>query len=65
MAAGEIPDPFIGMNERDVQWVDKKDWIYECPFQMPKARPDEHIDLVFEGLDTFAHVTLNGVYILG
>ena len=63
MAAGQILDPFQGMNERDVQWVDKKDWVYGCAFSMPKARPDERVDLVFEGLDTYALVNLNGVYV--
>ena len=24
-----IDDPYLGLNERGVQWVDKEDWIYE------------------------------------
>ena len=63
LAAGEIPDPFHGMNERDVQWVHDKEWEYGCTFQIPKATPGENIDLVFDGLDTFTDVTLNGIQI--
>lgn len=25
---GLIDDPYIGLNERKVQWVDKEDWVY-------------------------------------
>src|SRR6266511_3411077 len=32
MAAGLIPDPFIGTNEKDVQWVHLKDWVYRSTF---------------------------------
>lgn len=24
----KIPDPFYGTNEKDIQWIDKKDWEY-------------------------------------
>ena len=26
LAAGKIPDPYVGTNELDVQWVGKEDW---------------------------------------
>ena len=28
MRVGVIPDPFYGTAEKDVQWVEKTDWIY-------------------------------------
>src|SRR5690554_2629199 len=28
MAAGCIPDPYIGTNEDEVQWVEERDWVY-------------------------------------
>ncbi|KAF2835387.1 glycoside hydrolase family 2 protein [Patellaria atrata CBS 101060] len=63
LAAGRIPDPFVGMNEKDVQWVHDKDWIYSCEF--PGTPQDgQYADLVFEGLDTYAVVKLNGIEIL-
>ena len=32
LAAGRIPDPFIGLNELDVQWVGERNWTYERRF---------------------------------
>lgn len=63
--AGRIPDPFFGLNEKDVQWVGEADWLYRCAFEVPAAMLDaEHVDLCFDGLDTFATVWLNGEVIL-
>ena len=65
MANGIIDDPFYRLNERGVQWVDKEDWIYEAVFT---ANSDilnkECIELVFEGLDTYADVYLNDKLLL-
>lgn len=63
-AAGEIPDPFQGTNERYVQWVHEKEWLYGCSFDAPHFQSEESVDLVFDGLDTFADVKLNGKSIL-
>lgn len=60
-----VPDPFRGMNEQDVQWVSEKTWIYQTSFKTPKdASKASHAVLIFEGLDTFASVKLNGAEIL-
>ena len=64
LAAGRIPDPFIGLNELDVQWVGETDWLYRCRFTLPPAFADEQVVLRFDGLDTFATVWLNGHQIL-
>ena len=60
MANEIIEDPFFRLNERGVQWVDKEDWIYTTTFT---ANADilnkECIELVLEGLDTYADVYLN------
>ena len=29
LAAGVIPDPFLGRNETEVAWVGRRDWTYE------------------------------------
>ena len=60
---GLIPDPFIGKNEKDVQWVGEKAWIYKTTFPTPKERGSKVV-LVFHGLDTYATVVLNGKEIL-
>lgn len=65
LAAGRIPDPFIGLNERDVQWVGEADWLYRCAFDLEPAWLEAgQLDLCFDGLDTFATVWLNGQEVL-
>jgi beta-mannosidase len=60
-----IPDPFDKDNEFHLQWVGLADWEYQTTFQMDAAALGrEHIDLMFEGLDTFADVYLNDQAIL-
>ena len=61
LANGRIEDPFYRMNELGLQWIDKKDWEYRTEFSVD----DELIGkknqyLVFQGLDTYADVYLNG-----
>ena len=65
LAAGRIPDPFVGLNEHEVQWVGERDWLYRCRFDLPAGIVDRpSVDLCFDGLDTFATVWLNGREIL-
>lgn len=60
-----IPNPFYGMNEDAVQWVENEDWMYRTSFVV-----DEHqlsrdaAVLEMDGLDTYADVFLNGALIL-
>ncbi len=61
LALGRIPDPFVGDNERRVQWVAEADWEYRCQFAVtPELLRQPHIWLVCDGLDTLATVSLNG-----
>lgn len=65
MSAGVIEDPFPGFGERAVQWVDKEDWVYRRSFDVPQDILSlARVDLCFDGLDTYADVTLNGVKVL-
>ncbi|KAF9226510.1 glycoside hydrolase family 2 protein [Gyrodon lividus] len=60
-----IPDPFLGLNEWEVQWVGETEWVFKNTFTVTeKDLTATNADLVFEGLDTFATVTLNGQDIL-
>lgn len=60
MAAGLIPDPFFGTNELAVRWVEEEGWVYRRPFDVPDALLGrEHVELVAEGLDTFARIFVN------
>lgn len=66
MHQGLIDDPYVGLNERKVQWVDKEDWIYETTFQTTASLiENERVELCFDGLDTYADVYLNETKILG
>ncbi len=61
LALGRIPDPFVGDNERRVQWVAEADWEYRYQFAVtPELLRQPHIWLVCDGLDTLATVSLNG-----
>jgi len=61
----KIPDPFIGLHEWDVQWVGEVPWAFKTQFTANKSEiTSPNVDLVFDGLDTFASVTLNGNKIL-
>jgi beta-mannosidase len=60
-----IPDPFDRDNEFRLQWIGLADWEYQTTFQVDASTLSrEHVDLVFEGLDTFADVYLNDQSIL-
>jgi beta-mannosidase len=61
MAAGLAADPFIADNEKAVQWVGLSDWVYRTRFEVDAATlARRHVELVFDGLDTYAEVYLNG-----
>lgn len=60
-----IPDPFAGANEKGLQWIDKKDWEYQCTFDVtPALLEHDVLALDFTGLDTYADVYLNDVPVL-
>jgi beta-mannosidase len=57
-----IPDPYVGAPEAGLQWIGLADWEYRTRFDAPhSALASARSDLVFEGLDTYAEVWLNGV----
>lgn len=55
-----IEDPFIGNNEHNLQWISETHWEYQTQFSLDNTILDKkHIELNFEGLDTYAKVFLN------
>jgi len=57
---GRIPDPFDGINEKDVYWVALKDWEYKKSFTVDTAEINyDKINLVCEMLDTICDVYIN------
>ncbi|AZA50907.1 glycoside hydrolase family 2 protein [Chryseobacterium carnipullorum] len=56
-----IPDPFKDENEKKVQWIENEDWEYQTTFKVSANElKNDHIDLIFNGLDTFSEIYLNG-----
>ncbi|MEU8652476.1 glycoside hydrolase family 2 protein [Streptomyces sp. NPDC048737] len=64
LAAGVIPDPFAGLNETEVAWVGRRAWTYVRDLadlaDLTHDGAHERTDLVLDGLDTAAHLTLGG-----
>jgi beta-mannosidase len=62
---GLIEDPFYRTNEKKQQWIDKVDWEYQMDFFAGKdLLAYQNLELYFQGLDTYAEVSLNGKRIL-
>jgi beta-mannosidase len=60
LAAGLIEDPFYRDNEPKLQWIGKTDWEYRTGFDAPaRLLARRNVELVFEGLDTYAEVFVN------
>lgn len=56
-----IPDPSKDENEKKVQWIENEDWDYQTSFTVSSQElKNDNIDLVFNGLDTFSEIYLNG-----
>ena len=61
LANGAIIDPYVGAHEAELQWIGVADWEYRTTFDVaPTELAHAHHDLVFDGIDTFADVYLNG-----
>lgn len=60
---GKLPNPHYRQNEKLVQGVEEKDWIYEADIDMPEVANattrDKYI-LTFKGIDTYSTIYLNG-----
>lgn len=57
LALERIPDPFVGDNERRVQWVAERDWEYRCTFEVALRLLDE--ERVFLGENDVSVVDLD------
>ncbi|KAJ7196944.1 glycoside hydrolase [Mycena pura] len=64
LKSGAIPDPYLGSNEHQVQWVGKVEWLYKCTFDFAPDDKESHALLEFLGLDTICDVYLNGDKVL-
>ena len=60
-----IKSLYFGKNFKDKQWIENEDYEYQLLFQADrKLISKEKIELVFEGIDTYAEIFLNDSLIL-
>ena len=60
-----IGEPFYRDNEEKLQWIEKEDWEFQCVFEVDQTvLQKKHVELVFKGLDTYAHVYVNDSLVL-
>jgi beta-mannosidase len=60
-----ISDPYFGENEKQLQWIENEDWEYMTNFVVSAQElKNQHIELQFYGLDTYAKVYINDSLIL-
>jgi beta-mannosidase len=62
-AAGRIPHPFAAENETLCAWVKDREWWWRSRIEAAPPDTDERVLLIFEGLDTFATIWVNGVQV--
>nr|WP_313030500.1 sugar-binding domain-containing protein [Soonwooa sp.] len=56
-----IPDPFLDENEKKVQWIENEDWEYRSHYTITnKEWSNLNKVLIFEGLDAFSEIHING-----
>lgn len=62
---GDIPNPFYRNGEEELEWIEHEDWEYRINIDIPRRLfRFGHIELIFEGLDTYADVYLNDSLVL-
>lgn len=62
--ANVIPDPCQGLNSRNIEWVNNREWVYVREFNIPDKWKDNRIILCFLGLDYSGFVFIDGKEIL-
>ena len=58
--AGIIPDPFYSDNFKSLGWIHQRDWTYSAVFDGGELYLAPVTKLVFEGVDVFSEIYLNG-----
>uniref|UniRef100_A0A8B9TT03 Beta-mannosidase n=1 Tax=Anas platyrhynchos TaxID=8839 RepID=A0A8B9TT03_ANAPL len=59
---GLVQDPYYRFNDVMYRWISLDNWTYSRTFKTPfDVRKWQRINLVFEGVDTVAHILINNV----
>jgi len=65
LANKKITDPFFRDNETKLQWIEQESWEYRLSFEVtPALLARSNVDLVFDGLDGAAEISVNGAKLL-
>ncbi|RVE56873.1 hypothetical protein OJAV_G00210580 [Oryzias javanicus] len=58
---GLIQDPYFRFNDVSYRWIALENWTYSTTFTASaQLRGKQEVELVFDGVDTVASITLNG-----
>lgn len=60
---GVIQEPLFDRNAEQCVWMEDKDWWYSRTFMLAEDDLKKRVEIVFEGLDTFADMWVNGHHI--
>ncbi|MDO5980085.1 beta-mannosidase [Flavivirga spongiicola] len=61
---GIIQDPYYRFTEDSIYWIERKNWEYRKTINCSKEYlENQNIELVFEGLDTYASIFINNKHI--
>ncbi|MBR2374470.1 MAG: glycoside hydrolase family 2 protein, partial [Lentisphaeria bacterium] len=61
IAEGIVPEPYIGLNEKEIQWVRDYDWTWTRKFEVnAQFMTQERIWLNIDSLDTAGEIRING-----
>ncbi|MCP3729732.1 hypothetical protein M9978_04750 [Sphingomonas sp. MG17] len=60
IAVGRLAHPYASRNEAAAAWVREREWWWHAVVELAPAQPGETVELVFDGLDTFADIFIDG-----
>ncbi|MBR0190800.1 MAG: hypothetical protein IJQ31_01895 [Thermoguttaceae bacterium] len=66
--AGVLPEPYVGLNSKQYEWIEGKIWYFKKTFTLTdaeKARVErgDYVFLSFDGMDYYSRAWLNGVHL--
>ncbi|MBI1837358.1 MAG: hypothetical protein HYR91_08855 [Flavobacteriia bacterium] len=63
--SGELPDPFVGMNEDKFAWIENYKWEFVSKLYLTEQQlKSNYLELEFPNVDTYAEIFVNGIQIL-
>jgi len=59
---GKCPNPRLGDNSKQSDWVSAREWWFNTEFTKPDLNPNQRVFLKFKGVDQLAEFFLNGTH---